>query len=78
MDAVRRIWGERLRGLRLEQGHTQFTLAVAIGVTPSAVANWEQGRIAPTDLMKQRIAEALGTTPGELFAWPENGDGEAA
>jgi transcriptional regulator with XRE-family HTH domain len=67
----RLIWGQRLKHRRLEIGKSQFALAVDVGVTPTAVAQWEQGATTPRDSLKPKVAEALETTPSELFAWPE-------
>ena len=71
MGDYRLIWGQRLKDRRLEAGKSLFALAVEVGVTPTAVAQWEQGKTAPRDSLKRQIAEALETTPSELFAWPE-------
>lgn len=71
MGDFRLAWGQRLKDRRLEIGKSQFALAVQVGVTPAAVAQWEQGATTPRDSLKPRIAEALEMTTSELFAWPE-------
>lgn len=52
----------KLRGIR-----TIKTVAQALGVTESAVANWENGIRIPRDEMKKRIAEYYGVKAGEIF-----------
>lgn len=38
---------ERVREIRRRTGMSQSLFALAIGVTPMAVRNWEQGRVEP-------------------------------
>lgn len=52
----------KLRGIR-----TIKTVAQALGVTESAVANWENGIRIPRDETKKRIAEYYGVKAGEIF-----------
>jgi putative transcriptional regulator len=48
-----------IKALRQSLGLTQYQFAMRLGVTPQAVANWEQGKRTPTGLSKQAL---------ELFA----------
>lgn len=50
----------RLRDLRRERRWTQRDLARELGVTPSAVANWEVGLRVPSLQMAKRIAALFG------------------
>lgn len=36
-----------IRQLRDERGETQLQLAIALGVTPATVYNWERGQFEP-------------------------------
>lgn len=59
--------GNNIRALRLRRGMTQEELAGALGVTPSAVGNYERGVSFPKDDILERLFGALGCTPNELF-----------
>ena len=52
--------GARIRTAREEQGWTQDQLAEAVGVSRSAVAQWETGRAGQVTTNLTRVAEALG------------------
>ncbi|CAH2600281.1 Helix-turn-helix domain-containing protein [Rhodovastum atsumiense] len=54
--------GERIRAARRAQRLTQDQLARAVGVTRSAVAQWETGRAGQVGGNLARIARALGTS----------------
>ncbi|WP_294731036.1 helix-turn-helix transcriptional regulator [uncultured Faecalibaculum sp.] len=51
-----------LRGMK-----TVKTVAHALGVTESAVTNWENGIRVPRDELKKRIADYYGVKAGEIF-----------
>lgn len=53
--------GARIRSVREEQGWTQDQLAEAVGVSRSAVAQWETGRAGQVTGNLTRIAAVLGT-----------------
>ena len=52
--------GTRIRAAREEQGWTQDQLAAAVGVSRSAVAQWETGRAGQVTTNLTRVAGALG------------------
>ena len=52
--------GARIRTSREEQGWTQDQLAEAVGVSRSAVAQWETGRAGQVTTNLTRVASALG------------------
>ncbi|MGE0222686.1 MAG: helix-turn-helix domain-containing protein [Acetobacteraceae bacterium] len=52
--------GQRIRDARHDRGWTQEAFAHAIGVTRSAVAQWETGRAGQVTGNLTRIAEVLG------------------
>ena len=60
--------GNKIRELRLKQGITQEILAQKIGVTPSAVGNYERGISFPKEEVLMRLFGALGCTPNELLS----------
>jgi transcriptional regulator with XRE-family HTH domain len=51
--------GIRIREVRRERGWTQDQLASAVGVSRSAVAQWETGRAGQVTTNLTRIAEVL-------------------
>ena len=52
--------GTRIREAREDQGWTQDQLAEAVGVSRSAVAQWETGRAGQVTTNLTRVAGALG------------------
>ena len=66
--------GERIRLARQERGLTQEQLAEAVGVTRSAVAQWETGRAGQVTGNLSRIAAVLEVGVEHLMF----GDGKAA
>lgn len=59
--------GNNIKSLRLQRGITQKALAARLGVTPSAVGNYERGVSFPKEDVLCRLFGALGCTPNELF-----------
>lgn len=58
--------GERIRQARQARGLTQEQLAEEVGVSRSAVAQWETGRAGQVTGNLTRIAEVLGTGMDQL------------
>jgi len=52
--------GARIRTSREDQGWTQDQLASAVGVSRSAVAQWETGRAGQVTTNLTRVASSLG------------------
>jgi transcriptional regulator with XRE-family HTH domain len=52
--------GARIRTAREEQGWTQDQLAAEVGVSRSAVAQWETGRAGQVTTNLTRVAASLG------------------
>lgn len=59
--------GKRIKRLRERQGLTQEELARKAGVRQSAVNNYEAGIRTPKDIIKIRLADALGETVENIF-----------
>ena len=59
--------GNKIRELRIGQGITQEILAQKIGVTPSAVGNYEREISFPKEEVLMRLFGALRCTPNELL-----------
>ena len=72
--------GARIRAARVDRGMTQADLAGSVGVSRSAVAQWETERAGQVRGNLTRIASALGVSVGHLLhgreaarlAGPEN------
>lgn len=60
--------GERIRSARLARGMTQADLARAIGVSRSAVAQWETDRAGQVRANLARIAAVLDISVGHLVS----------
>src|ERR1700739_559775 len=54
--------GDRIRTVRNERGWTQDALAAAVGVSRSAVAQWETDRAGQVRTNLSRVAAALGVS----------------
>jgi transcriptional regulator with XRE-family HTH domain len=63
--------GARIRSARRAHGLTQEQLARAVGVTRSAVAQWETDRAGQIGGNLTRVARALGTTTEYLLTGQE-------
>lgn len=59
--------GTRIKELRSRAGLTQEALARKIGVTPSAVGNYERDFSFPKEEVLYLLFGALGCSPNELF-----------
>lgn len=66
--------GKRIREFRSKRGFTQETLALKIGVTPSAVGNYEHDVSFPKEEVLMRLFKALECTPNELLGANELSD----
>lgn len=68
--------GKNIRELRQRAGLTQEGLALKIGVTPSAVGNYERGVSFPKEEVLMSLFGALECTPNELLGGSAEGDNE--
>ncbi len=68
--------GARIRAARQARGLTQSALAEAVGVTRSAVAQWETDRAGQVRGNLTRIAAALGVSVQFLLQGPDAAEPE--
>ncbi len=71
---IRKRQGRTIADFRKMRGMSVDELANLVEVTPGAIRHWEGGRYSPRQHHQVRLAKALNTTWGSLFAL----DGEAA
>jgi transcriptional regulator with XRE-family HTH domain len=57
--------GERIRGARLRDGHSQETFAHKLGVSVQTVSRWERGASVPKR-HAQRLSEVTGIPVAEM------------
>ena len=55
-----------IRQLREERGETQLQVAIALGVTPATVYNWERGQFEPKASQLRAIAKHFGISMDEI------------
>lgn len=64
---IRVRFGKNVRALREKSGFSQEEFADKAGVHRTYQSGIERGIRAPTIVVVERIAKALGVEPGELF-----------
>lgn len=65
MEMNREMIAENLRSLRGDR--TQKEVADAVGVTPMAISQYEQGERVPNDAIKIRLAAYFDKTVEDIF-----------
>ncbi|MDF4820353.1 peptidase S24 [Vibrio parahaemolyticus] len=60
--------GERIRDLRLKKRLSQKDLAKNVGVSPTAISQWEREEYEPRGKNLSKLSKALGTTVDYLTA----------
>ncbi len=70
--------GARIRTARLARGMTQADLAAAVGVSRSAVAQWETDRAGQVRGNIARIAAVLGVSAGHLVSGESSANDQVA
>jgi transcriptional regulator with XRE-family HTH domain len=58
---------ERIIRWRESRGLSQAALADKIGVSPSAVAQWELGQTSPSTRHLEKMAEVIGVTMERFY-----------
>lgn len=64
-----------LKARRLELRMRQQDLANAVGVTKSAISQWERGEYHPSYKVSSKLAKALGMSERDLF-YPQEETGK--
>lgn len=64
---VRKHFGARLRTLRLGRALTQLQLAQRVGISDRHLSRMERGLVSPSFECIEKLCDALGTVPLELF-----------
>jgi len=64
---VRKHFGARLRTLRLGRALTQLQLAQRVGISDRHLSRMERGLVSPSFECIEKLCDALGNTPMELF-----------
>jgi XRE family transcriptional regulator, fatty acid utilization regulator len=59
-------FGRRVRGLRIEQGVSQYELARRTDLHPTAIGRFERGVREPRLSSLRRLAQGLGVPPAVL------------
>lgn len=63
-----------IRQLRETAGETQLQLAVAVGVTPATVYNWERGQFEPKASQLRALAKHFAVSMDDIdFEGPMEG-----
>jgi len=65
-EPQRKAFRKALRRAREEHGLSKRGLALKIGVTQSAVWQWEEGRVSPRPELLAVLEQALDLAPGAL------------
>ena len=63
--------GQKIRALRISKGLTQGALAKLLGVSPSTVGMYEQGRRKPDGNMLIKLCEVFSVTTDSLLGVSE-------
>lgn len=64
-----KTWGARVAARREALGMKQSALADKVGTTQQTISNIETGYRRPSDALRPKIAEALGTDVLDLFPY---------
>lgn len=64
---VKKIFGQRLKLLRVERGYTQESLAEQINLNPRQISKIETGDHLPSASTIDKICDTLDVLPHELF-----------
>lgn len=68
--------GARLERLRKVRGLSKTALANRLGITPTSICYWEQGRSRPRPALLSAVAEILGLSPADLLGEAPGPDGD--
>lgn len=65
------LFGQRLKSLRQKKGLTQRQLAYSLGISPSTVGMYEQGRREPDNSLLSQLCRVLDTTTDYLIGFSD-------
>ena len=71
-------FGERLKRLRSQSGHTMIEFAERVGVSKPTLWKWETGKVMPRPRALETLAQVLGLTAAELRYGRVNGSAPVA
>lgn len=63
-------WAEQIRERRLDKGLKLREFAELCGVTEATMSRIENGKLAPNDGLKWKIAGVFGVRMDRMWAWP--------
>jgi len=69
---LKKQFGERLRQLRKQRGHTQETLSESMDVTVETISNLERGIHGPSFETLERLIHALNFPAYQFFRFEPN------
>jgi len=58
---------QKLIDLRWSKKMKQCELAAKVGVKPTVVCNWENGKHSPSSMLLMKLSSALDVEPGYFF-----------
>ena len=67
MNTIKKLLGQRIKEIRKSKGFTQEQLAEMVGIGTPNISYIETGKFAPSIENFERIVEALGVEPYELY-----------
>ena len=76
MSIIKKQLGQRIKELRKLKGLTQEQLAEIVGIGTSNISYIETGKFAPSIENFERIVEALGVEPYELYMFSSKSTSE--
>jgi transcriptional regulator with XRE-family HTH domain len=66
-EALYRLWGKNLKGLREAKNLTQEDVAKGLDTTRASVSRWESGLVMPNDEMRVRCGVYFGVPATGIF-----------
>ena len=72
MTIKRIIVSQKIKSFRRERRLTQEQFATSLGLSPQAISKWEREECYPDITFLPILAETLGCTVNDFFAWKYN------
>lgn len=67
MSDINNVIGKNVRRMRKSFGLTQRQLAEKLYIVPECICKWELGKVAPSAICLNRMADVFGCSIDELF-----------